>query len=453
MKNFTVGMQVHAHDIKDEGADAVLDNMRRLAGVTAIYPTANHNEERQPYPKGEFPHNPVRKEFYTKGGLYFEPHLEHYRNSPLKPQRTPELGLGDFDVLRAITGPAKQNGVRVLPWIVALNDPVISGKYGKYSMIDVYGNRVDGWLCPSHAEVRTYVLSLIKDLIKSYDIDGIFLDRIRFPEWTRGSTQHGEGFDSAFSCFCKECAKRAKTSGINLSKTRTCVRRIADCVRENRLAPVISRFLAYRKGCLDLAKILVDMPELNEWINFRQDIIGDFVTEVHKLIKGTSSKLELSLDLWPPSYSWLLGQNYVKLRKSCDSLKYFTYHKIGGGVDLKAVVQELKRLNPDLEVAKFMDLFYRFFGFSGPTDLEKFGEEGFTVDFVLEETLKALDECKREVEVYPGLQIWDVTPEEVKEAVHKASEANVDGVIAFCYGWATLENIQCFGDAVKESEA
>jgi hypothetical protein len=138
------------------------------------------------------------------------------------------------------------------------------------------------------------------------------------------------------------------------------------------------------------------------------------------------------------------------LREFCDSLKYFTYHKLGGGVDLKAVVEELKKLNPDLEVARFMDLFYRFFGFSGPTDLEKFGQEGFTVDFVLEETLKALDETRGEVRVYPGIQIWDVTHEEVKHAVHKASEADIDGVIAFCYGWATLENIQSFGEAVKE---
>jgi hypothetical protein len=202
-----------------------------------------------------------------------------------------------------------------------------------------------------------------------------------------------------------------------------------------------------------LARILVDLPELAEWINFRQDIIADFVSEVHKLIKGTSSRLELSLDLWPPSYSWVLGQNYRKLRKYCDSLKYFTYHKMGGGVDLKAVVEELKRLNSDLDVAMFMELFYRFFGFSGPTDLEEFGEKGFTIDFVLEETLKALDETKGEVRVYPGVQIWDVRPEEVRDAVHKASEANVDGVIAFCYGWATLGNIQSFGDAVRQPKS
>ena len=247
--------------------------------------------------------------------------------------------------------------------------------------------------------------------------------------------------------------KRAKSTGIDISKTRTCVRKIADSVKENKVAPVVSKFLGYRKGCLDLARILVDVPELTEWINFRQDIIADFVSEVHKLIKGTSSRLELSLDLWPPSYSWLLGQNYRKLRKCCDSLKYFTYHKMGGGVDLKAVVEELKRLNSDLDVAMFMELFYRFFGFSGPTDLEEFGEKGFTMDFVLEETLKALDETKGEVRVYPGVQIWDVTPEEVKDAVHKASEANVDGVIAFCYGWATLGNIQSFGDAVRQRKS
>jgi len=452
MKNFSIGMQLHAHDIKYEGANTVIHNMQKLGAIDTVYPTCNHTGERQPYPKGELTHNPIKKVYYTKGGLYFEPHLEYYKKSFLKPQRTPESDLKDFDALKAITASAKENGMRVLAWTMAFNDPVIADKYRKFSMVDIYGRRVSGWLCPSNLEVRRYVRSLIEDIVDNYSVDGIFLDRIRFPEWTRGSGEYGKGFDSAFTCFCKECLKRGKTNGMDLSKTRKAIKRIADSVNENQIPRIISKFLSYRRGCLDLAKILVDMPELGEWISYRQDIVTDFVSEVYELVKDINPRLEFSLDLWPPSYSWLLGQNYQKLKKCCDSLKHFSYHKLGGGVDMKAVFDELKNLNPDLEVSPFLGLFYRFFGFSGPSNLDEFGEKGFTVDFVLGETLKALDETRREVRVYPGIQIWDITPEEVKETVRKCFETDIDGIIAFCYGWATLENIRTFGDAMRESK-
>jgi len=117
---------------------------------------------------------------------------------------------------------------------------------------------------------------------------------------------------------------------------------------------------------------------------------------------------------------------------------------------MKAMFQELENLNPNLEISSLLNLFYRFFGFSGPNNLDELGEKGLAIDFVLEETLKALEETKEEVEVYPGIQIWDVTPEEVKEAVSKCFEGHVDGIVAFCYGWATLENIKTFGDAIRE---
>jgi hypothetical protein len=359
--------------------------------------------------------------------------------------RTPEPDYRDFDVLKAVTPLAKKKNMRVLAWVMALHE-YIADKYEKYTMVDIYGHRVKGYLCPSNPEVSQYVVSLTQDIISNHSVDGIFLDRFRFPEWAGPS----KGFDPAFTCFCKECLKRAKKDGIDISRVRKTMKRTAETVKRDGVPSILSRFLTYRKGCLDLAAILVGMPELVEWINHRQDIITDFVSRIYESIKDTNPKLELSLDLWPPSYSWLLGQNYQKLRKCCDSLKYFTYHRMGGGVNLKAVIEELKRLNPSLEVSPFLDLFYRFFGFSGPRNLDELGERGFTIDFVLEETLKALEETRKEVKVYPGIQIWDVTPAEVKETVAKALKADVDGIIALCYGWAPFENIESFGNAVRE---
>jgi hypothetical protein len=452
-KDYNIGMQVHAHDIKFEGVDTVIKNMKELGYVKTVYLMCNYYKDRHPAGKGELPHNPLKRVYYTQGGLFFTPHRENYRKSPLKPLRTPDPDLKDFDALKALTDSAKDYDMRVLAWILALQDTPLTSKYERYSMVDVYGDKVSGWLCPSRPEVRKYVNSLIEDIATNYSVDGIFFDRFRFPEWAppgHDCSRHGKIFDPVFTCFCKECMKRAEREGINLPKTRKIMQRIAKLVKENQISDLISKFRSYKRGCLDLTKVFVDMPELSEWINHRQEIITEFVKEAHTTVKTVNPKLEFSLDLWPPSYSWLLGQNYRKLKNYCDSLKYFVYHKMGGGEDLGVIFTELKKLNPDLEASAFLDVFYRFFGFSGPDNLEELSERGLTVDFILQETLKALDETKKEVKIYPGIQIFDVNTREVTEAVNKAFEASIDGIIAFCYGWATLENIKSFGSTVKK---
>ncbi|MEM2122515.1 MAG: hypothetical protein QXE79_02650 [Candidatus Bathyarchaeia archaeon] len=452
-RDYNIGMQVHAHDIKFEGINTVIKNMKELGCVKTAYLMCNYYEDRHPAGKGELPHNPLKRVYHTQGGLFFTPHPEHYKKSILKPQRTPDPDLKDFDALKALTDSAKEYDMRVLAWILALQDAPLTSKYEKYCMVDVYGDKVYGWLCPSRPEVRKYVYSLIEDIATNYCIDGIFFDRFRFPEWAPPGRHHMDPekiFDPIFTCFCRECRKRAEREKINLPKTRKIMQRIAQLVKENRIPALISKFQIYKKGCLDLTKIFVDIPEISEWINHRQEIITEFVEEAEATVKNVNPKLEFSLDLWPPSYSWLLGQNYRKLKNHCDSLKYFVYHKMGGGEDLKTILSELKKLNPDLETSAFLAIFYRFFGFSGPDTLEELSERGLTVDFIPEETLKALDETRKEVKIYPGIQIFDVDSREITEAVDKAFEADIDGIVAFCYGWATLENIESFGRAMKK---
>jgi hypothetical protein len=46
------GLQVHAYEIYDEGADSVVQNARKFGNVNAIFPTANYTSERHPCPRG-----------------------------------------------------------------------------------------------------------------------------------------------------------------------------------------------------------------------------------------------------------------------------------------------------------------------------------------------------------------------------------------------------------------
>jgi len=49
------------------------------------------------------------------------------------------------------------------------------------------------WASPGNPEVRKYILGVVEDIVRKYDIDGIHFDYIRYPE---GSVEHGYSHDS-----------------------------------------------------------------------------------------------------------------------------------------------------------------------------------------------------------------------------------------------------------------
>jgi hypothetical protein len=435
------GMQICACSIRDEGAQTVVDVMVDKGKVGTIYPTANLPAERHPDSYGEFPHNPVRKTYYSQGGLYFDPHAHHYRNKKFKLAKTPEDGLRDSDVIEEIVQVARAKGVRVLPWVMALHDDVLAGLNQQYAMIDFFGRPIPGWFCPSNPEVQGFLSDMVEDLLSNYDIQGIFLDLIRFPEWS-GT---GGGLGAALSCFCPRCSAKAKISGLNLEKVRQRFRHIV-----SELGDTLNGFLTPRRGCLDLARLIIDEPEVAEWIRFRQAIIAELVKRIHSTVKKTKPSAELVLDIWSPSYSWLLGQNYGKLSEYCDSIKCFTYQKQGGGVDISAVLNKFMKLDQRMTSNELLELFYRMFGFRGPRDLVELKVKGLSIDFVADETAKAVSEVRRKAKIYSGIQIWNVTKDEMREAVIGATRAGAEGFVYMSYDRATLENIEAIGEIVGE---
>lgn len=245
------GMQIFAYSIRDEGAQTAVDIMADKGKVTTIYPTTNLPAERHPDSILELPHNPVRKSYYTQGGLYFDPHPHHYGNNKFKFAKTPEDGLRDIDAIKEIVQVARAKGVRILPWVIALHDDVLAGLNGQYAMIDFLGRPIRGWLCPSNPEVETFLSDMVEDLLSNYDIQGIFLDLIRFPEW--GGIEGGLG--AALSCFCPRCTAKAKRLGLDLEKVSQRFRNIV-----SGLGDTLNSFLTLRRGYLDLARLIIEEP-------------------------------------------------------------------------------------------------------------------------------------------------------------------------------------------------
>lgn len=120
-----------------------------------------------------------------------------YYDSAFEPHAT-NIQCSNFDPLGYTIKQAKANGLEVHAWFNVFrvctttisSDPKhVANTHPEWLSKDVNGISAssDGkFLDPGVPEVRTYLVKLISDLVGKYDIDGVTLDYIRYPENTWG---------------------------------------------------------------------------------------------------------------------------------------------------------------------------------------------------------------------------------------------------------------------------
>jgi len=124
------------------------------------------------------------------------PHEAHYRSRLIAGSR--EL-LRYGDQLAQCTAAARLQGLEVHAWVICWNLEGADEGYlqrlrreGRLQ-VSAAGESLP-WLCPSHPENLAYELDGIRELARSYPVDGIHLDYIRFK--------------SGDYCFCAGCRSR-----------------------------------------------------------------------------------------------------------------------------------------------------------------------------------------------------------------------------------------------------
>lgn len=93
------------------------------------------------------------------------------------------LGKSDYDgrdILQEAITSAHKYGIRLNAWISVCNDELYQQTFnesGNYHYIRGYDN---SWINPKNEGYRTYLKSLLEELITNYDIDGVSFDYLRY---------------------------------------------------------------------------------------------------------------------------------------------------------------------------------------------------------------------------------------------------------------------------------
>src|SRR5271157_3936778 len=228
----TIGIQVGAVSFVDEGVDKVLDVFQRNASINTLFVAtftygrgiAGRQLPGQPLPdhgKQEYDADSFH------GGSYTRVRPQFYRDTILQDFLAPEFG--DYDVLEAALPSARKRGMKTICWFEdVFRDDVPNIRQLQEKSLDG-GNATT--LCFNNPNYRNWLLGMVEDYARSYDIDGIMWGSERQGAFANalGSSHGGASRDPGrVTCFCEFCERKAKERGIDPARARARFQAMAD---------------------------------------------------------------------------------------------------------------------------------------------------------------------------------------------------------------------------------
>jgi len=416
------GIHIHPHDITDEGCGAVLERLDRMRDLQYIFPEVNTIFERNPYPTGKLPHNPVHEFVQGEGTLHVRLN-EETSGSRLRQRVDPSIEQGAdplLDLIRAAEG----SRYRIVPWINLMNGD-FQGDTAGNGIVDFRGRPVDHWLCPNGPDVVPMWTGIILGIAKRYGTKAFLIDRIRFPDWAGKEVSPR----NLFSCFCPRCVAAMEAAGIDVE------------LLKNEMSEACGHLADHRYE--EAALLLKHSAALAAFLSFRRDSVSAMVEKLLLAVRASEPEIELWLDLWPPAYAWLLGQDYSRLTKASGKLKHFPYHKLGGGADVQGLITYFAD-TPERQEQAFQ-AFMKLFDMPYQITYAQFCRHGFPIEFVRVENEKVRELSQPGTFIFSGVQMWNLTPDELLEAIAAARASEADDILYYCYGWAEDELMEAAG--------
>ena len=207
------------------------------------------------------------------------------------------------------------------------------GQTGKWEKLGE-GDEEFLFICPNNQKALNQIFKIYSKLINNLDIDGVMLDRIRYPSFVNG-------FEALFTCFCDICQnkfKRIYNISLNIFNDRD---RIINSISKSSIDE-----LCNFDDLIDIWNI----SDQKDFFSFRNNNIFEIVNLFSS--SAQKKKLKVGLDLFTPSFSAIVAQDYKKLSTICDWIKPMIYcNAIGPAalpLELTCLARILKSLKPEL---------------------------------------------------------------------------------------------------------
>jgi len=170
----------------------------------------------------------------------------------------------EWDPLEEIVKEAHKNDMEVHPWFCAFEEGGEKAKQNPNIVLVKKDGSLINALDPGNPEARNYMINLIMEAVKNYDIDGINLDYVRYPR-------------EDIICYCAHCRSNFK-----------------------------------KKYGVDLADLSDNNPMLARWDRYREEQTTTFVKDLRQRVRAEKPYLEISLYHWMPYSDARIWPQWIK---------------------------------------------------------------------------------------------------------------------------------------------
>jgi len=312
----------------------------------------------------------------------------------------------------------------------------------KYLSMDINGNR-QVWFrstCPNQKEVQQFQRHWISQMLEKENVEGIFLDGIRF-------ASPASGRDAFFTCFCSECQKKAEIIGFNFEKIKKDVSALYRFIQSGQDYFLWKELL---KTPLDLLPFLGQYPGVFDWLLFRRECTTAYIRDISRLVREKGKNL--GVYFFSPSLSFIVGQSYFQSRNLVDIFSPMIYRKSapnGGPAGLNSELTGIVRMFGEnyLRDEQTLAIIPNLLGWGKDIISMKNIVEELPVEIVGMETNKARLMLGENSQLVPIIWLDD---SQLNESVRAVINNGADGVAFFAYQEELEERILAGVKAMEE---
>lgn len=220
----TIGIQIGSISFVDEGTEKVLDILQEKACVNALFIasfTYGNGIAGRQLPGHPFPDHGVKNfDDHFFGGNYATPHPQYYKNTVMQPTKAPDHG-GKYDVLEEVIPHAHKRGVKVFTWSEDVWNPTVKN-FNIIAERDLY-DRPASTACFYNPDYHNFLMGLMEDFTRSYDIDGVLWGSERYGPFGNmvESVHNRKGNDPSKSLVFVSSASPRPQSGASTFRVRS----------------------------------------------------------------------------------------------------------------------------------------------------------------------------------------------------------------------------------------
>ena len=352
-----IAASLYAWDLDDEGVDGPLDTLAQTADVNSAYLVALMHWEKRPLTDFYYPHNPKRKTYFPEDSrAYWQPRLENYRDTKIKPRTSDRPELKGKDWLEMLVTAARKRKWKTGAEIshTVLDFERARGEFVGAVQRDIYGNPLAQLICVNNPDARGYLIGLFTDLVRNYDLDFVQTCLVPFAATRlRASAGLGDphepgtfGFltwgaqsgaaaaettllTSLGGCFCSSCAAEAKKQGLDLAAVRRAMRPVADMLDHAGPAE-IHRLALLRASNTTPIALLLRHPEMFDWLKFRCASLTRLFRDIKTTVRGIKPNIDLRLNAYIYANPELAGIDFAALAPQLGSIRSSDYSEQSG---------------------------------------------------------------------------------------------------------------------------